>query len=214
MYCWGVVYRLVYCKTFSDTYHAITHIFPNFTLGTVNWALPLTVGNGHLTLSALLKLREELGTGLLLSTGFARMFTLGCSMNCGFVGGFIYPMITIGFIVGVIAHQRYEDDLPIGLTVCCFLASVPSGICPMPFTMLGISCLVFFLGLQQTVPVFISCIVAYTLFTGIGIFGALQSRGEKQNVDDSKKSDPDDFEPVSKYNAKTTRGSVTKAEYL
>jgi H+/Cl- antiporter ClcA len=182
----------------------------------VNWALPLTVGNGHLTLAALLEQREHLSTGLLISTGFARMFTLGCSMNCGFVGGFIYPMITIGFIVGVIAHQRYEEDLPIGMTVTCFLAAVPSGICPMPFTLLGISCLVFFLGLQQTVPVFISCIVAYTLFTGIGIFGALQSRGEKKNeaddvVLDHKKNDPD-LEPVNKYNVKSGRGSLAPKE--
>ena len=125
-------------------------------------------------------------------------------------------MITIGFIVGIIAHQKYEDELPIGMTVCCFLAAVPSGICPMPFTLLGISCLVFFLGLQQTVPVFISCIVAYTLFTGIGIFGALQKRGEKspaaetgvETVRDNKKKD-DGLEPVSKYNTKTARGSLT-----
>ena len=182
-------------------------------LGTVNWALPLTVGNGHLTMGALLQHKDDLGTGLLLSTGFARMFTLGCSMNCGFVGGFIYPMITIGFIVGIIAHQRYEDDLPIGMTVCCFLAAVPSGICPMPFTLLGISCLIFFLGLQQTVPVFISCIVAYTLFTGIGIFGAMTNRGEKEGeASDSatKKKMDEDLEPVSKYNAKS-RGSLANA---
>lgn len=185
--------------------------------GVVNWALPLTVGNGHLTMGSLLRLRNELGTGLLLSTGFARMFTLGCSMNCGFVGGFIYPMITIGFITGVIAHNRYEDELPIGMTVSCFLAGVPSGICPMPFTLLGIACLVFFLGLQQTVPVFITCIVAYTLFTGIGIFGAMTNRNNDENkpaageVSMKKKFD-EDMESVSKYNAKSNRGSLISAD--
>lgn len=121
-------------------------------------------------------------------------------------------MITIGFIIGVIAHKQYDDHIPIGMGVCCFLAAVPSGICPMPFTLLGISCLVFFLGLQQTVPVFISCIVAYTMFTGIGIFGALQKRGEA--AEDTKTTHTQkkkDLEPVDKYSAKSNRGSLTKA---
>ena len=42
----------------------------------------------------------------------------------------------IGFIVGIIAHQRYEDDLPIGMTVCCFLAAVPEE----PMSLLEANC--------------------------------------------------------------------------
>jgi H+/Cl- antiporter ClcA len=170
------------------------------------------VGNGNQTLKSLIRLGADLPLDLLMSTAFARMFTLGVSMNCGFVGGFIFPIFTIGLIVGVMAHNQYPD-VPLGLTVCCFLAGVPSGICPMPFTMLCLTCFIFFLGLTQTVPVFISCIVAYTVFTGLGIFGALTSRAGNNAKKDSlerdsevgKRSDLD--EPVGKYNAKPPRGS-------
>lgn len=173
----------------------------------------MTVGNGNQTLKSLIRLSPDLPLDLLMSTAFARMFNLGVSMNCGFIGGFIFPMFTIGVIVGVMAHNQYPD-VPLGLTVACFLAGVPSGICPMPFTMLGIACFIFFLGLTQTVPVFISCIVAYTVFTGLGIFGALTSRGAAGNQthkhshdrdsEVGKRSDLD--EPVEKYHAKPPRG--------
>lgn len=108
------------------------------------------------------------------------MFTLAVSMNCGMVGGFVFPVITIGLIAGTICHQQYED-IPLGMCVTCFLAAVPASICPMPFTLVCLSCFLFFLGLQQTIPVFISCITAYLLFTGMGIMGALQARAQEQD---------------------------------
>ena len=174
-------------------------------IGTVNWALPLTVGNGNQVTKALIQLSPNLSNGLLWSTVFARMFTLGVSMNCGFVGGFIFPMITIGMIVGVICHNNY-NEYPLALTMSCFLAAVPSGICPMPFTMLGIACFIFFLGLQQTVPIFISCITSYTLFTGLGIFGALAPKPAPDQEDSYKKDEPDDN--MGKYNSKSSRASL------
>jgi H+/Cl- antiporter ClcA len=176
----------------------------------VNWALPLTVGNGNLITKAAIKFGGQLSDNLLWATVFARMFTLGVSMNCGFVGGFIFPMITIGLIVGVIAHNNY-DEYPIGLMISCFLAAVPSGICPMPFTMLGIPTFIFFLGLQQTVPVFISCIVAYTMFTGIGIFGALAPKPEPDAHQKTEGNAQQGNDAVEKYAAKPTRGSLGKA---
>jgi H+/Cl- antiporter ClcA len=103
---------------------------------------------------------------------------MAVSMNCGFVGGFVMPLISIGLITGVLCHKQY-DDIPLGMAVACFMAAVPSALCPIPFTMLGVSCYVFFLGLQQTIPVFISCIVAYICLTGIGVLGALQERANK-----------------------------------
>ena len=80
---------------------------------------------------------EKLSTHLLICSVFAKMFTLAVSMNCGFVGGIVFPMIAIGSMCGVVAYQQY-DYVPIGLCLGCFLAGVPAGICPMPFTLVGI----------------------------------------------------------------------------
>jgi H+/Cl- antiporter ClcA len=129
---------------------------------------------------SLLENRNAYSTKLLICTGFGKVFTLAVSMNCGMVGGFVFPVISIGLIAGIVANKQYED-LPLCMCIACFLAAVPAAICPMPYTLLGISCFMFFLGLQQTVPVFISCVVAYLMFTGIGIMGALQSRAQAQD---------------------------------
>ena len=158
-----------------------------FLVGLTNYALPLTIGNGHLVSSALVQGTANLNPRLLRCTVFGKAFTMAVSMNCGFVGGFVMPLISMGLICGVLCHKEY-DNIPLGMSLACFIAAVPGALCPMPFTMLGISCFIFFLGLQQTIPVFIASIVAYLCFTGIGVMGAMQERAQK-----NKKSGSDDF---------------------
>jgi H+/Cl- antiporter ClcA len=163
-----------------------------FLIGLTNYALPLTIGNGHLVSTALIQGTKVISSKVLRCSMWGRSFTMAVSMNCGFVGGFVFPLIAIGQMAGVLCHQQY-DSIPLGMSLACFLAAVPSALCPMPFTMLGISCYVFFLGLQQTVPVFISCIVAYSLLTGIGVLGAMQDRAKKnqRGATDSFQDDDD-----------------------
>lgn len=190
-----------------------------FLIGLTNYALPLTIGNGHLVSSAVVKGTQALNPRLLRCSIFGRAFTMAVSMNCGFVGGFVMPLISIGLITGVLCHKQY-DDIPLGMAVACFLAAVPSALCPIPYTMMGVSCFVFFLGLQQTVPVFISCIVAYMCLTGIGVLGALQDRANKQqqgerSVCDDEKSllssavdDSDISDSVTMYSKKGPKFSA------
>ena len=80
---------------------------------------------------------KEYSTYLLTVSVFAKLFTLAVSMNCGFIGGFVFPMITVGAMCGVIAYHQYAY-VPFGMCLGCFLAGVPAGICPMPFTLVGI----------------------------------------------------------------------------
>ena len=155
-----------------------------FLVGLTNYALPLTIGNGHLVSSALIRGTTQLNSRLLRCSLFGRAFTMAVSMNCGFVGGFVMPLISMGLICGVLCHKQY-DDIPLGMSLACFIAAVPGALCPMPFTMLGISCFIFFLGLQQTIPVFIASVVAYLCFTGIGVLGAMQDRANKNKKGDS-----------------------------
>lgn len=163
--------------------------------GLVNYALPLTVGNGNQTLSNIIRNTNNLSSELLISTAFGRTCTLAISMNCGFVGGFVFPLIAIAIICGVVMFQQHES-YPLVMCISCFLVALPGAICPMPFTLLGIATYVFFLGLQQTVPVFISGITAYLIFTGLGILGALQSRAQQSSDDDKKEQEKKDTPPV------------------
>lgn len=168
-----------------------------FLIGLTNYALPLTIGRGNLVSSALVRGVNDLNPRLLRCSIFGRAFTMAVSMNCGFVGGFVMPLISIGLTCGVLCHKQY-DDIPLGMSLACFIAAVPSALCPMPFTMLGISCYIFFLGLQQTVPVFISCIVAYLCLTGIGVLGAMQERANKNQQKDGGGGDDSSFDPDDK----------------
>jgi H+/Cl- antiporter ClcA len=190
-----------------------------FLIGLTNYALPLTIGRGHLVSSALIKGSTQLNPRLLRCSIFGRSFTMAVSMNCGFVGGFVMPLISIGLICGVLCHKQY-DSIPLGMSLACFIAAVPSALCPMPFTLLGVSCYVFFLGLQQTLPVFISCIVAYLCLTGIGVLGAMQERAKKQEkapedtedfgdiIINDTEDDASDSRDVSMYSKKGSKFST------
>lgn len=115
----------------------------------------------------------SVGPQLLLCTGFAKLFVLGVSMNCGFVGGFVFPTILVGAIAGVLFYQ-WQSVVPLGMCVACFMSAVPAGICPMPFTLACLSIFALFNGLYQTVPIYIACLVSYLVVCGSGVFTALQ----------------------------------------
>ena len=183
-------------------------------IGSVNVALPLTIGDGALVIEKIIQygyyynggapeipesvlpllpagfIPPEGPTGsldphLLASTAFAKLFLLGVSMNCGFIGGFVFPMILVGVIAGVMCFQFFPY-LPIGFCVSCFMAAVPGSICPMPFTLACLAIFISYNGLYQTVPIYVACVSSYTLVCGSGIFTALQMRALKQAEDAEK----------------------------
>ena len=149
--------------------------------GTFNYAMPMTIGNGNMVLTAIVKYggNNQITSHQLITAGFARMFLLGISMNCvGFVGGFIFPTITIAIMAGVVCYQQFPG-LPYGLCIGCFLAGLPSGICPMPFTLSCLAIFLFFFGFYQTAPILMSTITAYALVCGSGLFSAMRQRADE-----------------------------------
>lgn len=197
----------------------IAPLIGGIAVGCISWVLPLTIGDGNMTLPSIVKLTFEqveataqgssttvyITAHLLTCSVFAKMFALAVSMNCGFVGGFVFPMITIGAMAGSVASLLYPAQ-PIGFCIGAFMAAVPAGICPMPFTLLCISVFCLYFGLYQTVPLFIAVITSYLLVCGSGLFRALADRGEsaaaerakqleemrkaKSNVESSSQSNP------------------------
>eukprot|EP00981_Chlorochromonas_danica_P009936 scaffold2913_cov181-Ochromonas_danica.AAC.30 len=154
-------------------------------IGFTNWALPGTIGNGSVFLHYFIKYGastadDAMSPKLLLCTGFARAFLLGVSMNCGFVGGIIFPFITMGIIAGAYMYKFYSW-MPKLLCLATFMVSLPCGVVPLPFTFACLSVFVFFLGPYQTVPIFVSCFVSYSLLTGSGLLQSLVNRQNKSN---------------------------------
>lgn len=173
-------------------------------VGTIGWALPLTIGDGNMSVAPTISLTfqqveqykvgvddlsgEQIGhmtAHLLLCCAFAKMCTLAVSLNCGLVGGLVFPLITIGVFSGCTA-SLYYPYLPVGFCVSCFMAAVPGGICPMPFTLIGIAIYSFFFGSYQTIPIYIATITSYTVVCGSGIFKALADRGEAAQAERKK----------------------------
>ena len=187
-------------------------------IGAVNYALPLTVGDGNLVIKQLIQYGHNYATpppewaqqtlpptlspfapnwkpvksdsispNLIVASAFAKMFTLGVSLNSGFVGGFVFPTILIGVMTGVVCYQLFSY-VPLGMCVSCFLSAVPAGICPMPFTLACLAIFTQYNGLYQTIPIYIATITSYTLVCGSGIFSAMQRRAMQQRQTESEKA--------------------------
>ena len=158
---------------------------------------------------------EGLSPHLLASTAFAKLFLLGVSMSCGFVGGFVFPMVLVGIIAGVMCFQQFTY-LPLGFCVSCFMAAVPGSICPMPFTLACLTIFISFNGLYQTVPIYIACIASYTTVCGSGIFTALQMRALKQaeaakNAKAAKEEEEEKKFKLNRYGAGSSTTNLRKA---
>ncbi len=183
--------------------------------GTVNWALPATVGNGSMIFSWIIKDGASgiVSEKLLLCTAFARMFLLGISMNCGFIGGIIFPFLTMGMIAGTVCYLHYPY-LPLGLCVGCFMISVPCGIVPMPFTFTCLSAFMFFFGLYQIVPIFIAAFTSYLIVCGSGLFKKLSSRANAQADDGASNvnAGPSSSSPSDMENAASKQEQIAKSE--
>jgi H+/Cl- antiporter ClcA len=146
-------------------------------VGLCNWALPLTVGNGNVVFSYIVKYgtNGDVSQQLLLCTGFTRMVLLGVSMNCGFVGGLIFPFLTMGMIAGTVMYVNFPY-VPKGLCLAAFMVALPSGIVPMPFTFVSLVVCIYYFGLYQISPLFVAAITSYLVVSGSGLFKKLTSR--------------------------------------
>lgn len=153
------------------------------------------MGDGNLVTPALIKfgaMKVHISESLLLQSSFAKMFCLAVSINCGMIGGFIFPMLTVAIMAATIAFQNYPD-IPFLLFICCFMAGIPSGVCPMPITLIALPCTLFFVGLEQTAPIFIASVTSYLVVVGSGVFHAIQSRAQARQSEIEADADEAQF---------------------
>jgi H+/Cl- antiporter ClcA len=188
-------------------------------IGLINMALPMTVGPGEIFFAPVAKfgfpnalssprhniydddkcpgvLPGLLSISLLISSLFGKMFCLGISMNCGFIGGLVFPQIIMGAFLAAALSQHFSFDyknlddyvsnstpmiVPSSMLLGCCCAAVPAAFIPIPYTLCLTVIFLFYFGLYQTVPIFVSVITSYTCLCGSGLMYNLFTKAAERN---------------------------------
>ena len=131
-------------------------------VGVLAVALPLTLGAGQSQLEMVVDSLSAWGVGFLIVVLLAKMIALSLSLEIGFLGGNVFPMIFIGGLSGVIVHLLFPD-IPAALAVSCMLAAVPGSFLRAPIGMTFIAAVAVALDPRTTAPVAVAVITAYLL---------------------------------------------------
>ena len=134
--------------------------------GIVGVALPLTMFSGGGQLTSVLKDASTLGLGLCIAILIAKMLTCAVSQGSGFVGGPIFPSLSIGGTAGVTVHQAIPG-VPLGLAFSCLLAAVLGSLAAAPFAMVLMAAFLTRVGPLQTSPILIAVVTTFLGVEGV-----------------------------------------------
>lgn len=146
-------------------------------VGLLAVALPLTIGSGNNQLSAVIDNAPAIGAGLLLAVLVGKMLAMALSLQAGFIGGNVLPMLFVGGTAGAIVHILVPG-IPYAIAVAAMLAAVPGAVIKAPIGLVLIAALSVGLGPVTTAPVAIAVVTSYLLTAG---FAALL-RAKRQEV--------------------------------
>jgi H+/Cl- antiporter ClcA len=135
-------------------------------VGLIAVALPLTVGAGQSQLGVVIDNSAALGIGLLVLVLLAKMVAMSLSLEVGFLGGNVFPMIFMGGTAGTIVHLAFPD-IPLALAVGCMLAALPGSYLRAPISMVVIAAIALYLDAEAIAPVAMAVITAYLLVAGV-----------------------------------------------
>lgn len=131
-------------------------------VGILAMALPLTLGAGQSQLEQVVGRLSAWSIGFLVVVLLAKMLALALSLQIGFLGGNVFPMIFIGGLSGVIVHLLVPA-VPPALAVSCMLAAVPGSYLRAPIGMTFIAAVAVALDPRTTAPVAVAVITSYLL---------------------------------------------------
>ena len=131
-------------------------------VGTISAALPLTLGAGQSQLGSVIEDVSSLSEGLLIAVLVGKMVALAVSLEVGFLGGNVFPMLFIGGLSGVIVHLLIPQ-IPFALAVSCMLAAVPGSYLRAPISMTFIAIVGVALDPTTAAPVAVAVITSYLL---------------------------------------------------
>jgi len=152
------------CKFVPNRY--ILGVVGGAAVGLLAVALPLTVGAGQSQLGVVIDDPAALGVGLLIVVLLAKMVAMALSLEVGFMGGNVFPMIFMGGTAGTVVYLIFPD-IPIALAVSCMLAAVPGAFLRAPISMVFIAAVALALGAETTAPVAVAVVTSYLIVAGV-----------------------------------------------
>lgn len=158
-------------------------------VGLLGLAVPLSFGSGNSQLLHVLELATSghMSPELLLLSALGKLFAVGLSVGCGFVGGFLFPTYFAGACCGLAAHQlvglagsaSLAASLPLTVAMSCFLCAVPAALFPVPLTHLLNVQGMLTLSYANSAPMFVACIVA-SMCTGSGVLARMMRYARRE----------------------------------
>ena len=152
------------CKLISNRY--VLGVVAGAAVGLIAFALPLTVGAGQSQLGVVIDDPGALGIGLLGVVLLAKMAAMALSLEVGFMGGNVFPLIFMGGTAGIMVYLVFPD-IPVALAVSCMLAAVPGSFLRAPISMVFIAVIALALGAETTAPVAVAVATSYLVIAGV-----------------------------------------------
>jgi H+/Cl- antiporter ClcA len=137
-----------------------------FALGLLAIIIPSTIGLGTTEMSIVTSQAAEIGVLLLVIFALAKLLALSGALNFGFIGGPIFPLLFVGSSLGAAINLIFPQ-LPPALAWGCMIVAVPAAIVPIPIALGAIAIVIIGLSPTNTLPVFISALVAYSITHGL-----------------------------------------------
>ena len=94
------------------------------------------------------------------------MVAMALSLEVGFMGGNVFPLIFMGGTAGTVVYLAVPD-IPIALAVSCMLAAVPGSFLRAPVSMVFIAAIALALGAEAIAPVAVAVVTAYLIVAGV-----------------------------------------------
>jgi len=119
-----------------------------------------TLFSGEHELEVLLDDPEAYGVGTLVLILGGKLLALALSLETGFRGGRIFPVLFIGATVGFITSDIFES-VPVAVAVACGMAGAAVAIMRLP---VFVALMVAFFAAPATIPLIVlACVVGYVL---------------------------------------------------
>lgn len=129
-------------------------------VGLIVVALPLTAGSGIGQLATVLETPADYSITFLLMVLIAKMFAVSISLESGFLGGNVFPIMFIGAVSGVIIHLLFPA-IPLSLAVATMLAAVPGAYLNAPLTLILVAMGTVGLFATSAIPIAIAYAIAH-----------------------------------------------------
>lgn len=116
-----------------EPYRIVLATLGGLSIGLIAFVFPQTLFFSEQQIQTVIETGATLSVGLLLAIAVAKMFAIGFTLHCGFLGGFIFPLFFIGANVGLAISLAVPHVHPtVGMV--CLMAAVNVAVTKTPIS--------------------------------------------------------------------------------